>query len=595
MLEPLRDRLDYSSMLRPPEDGFELKYAMVCTYSLDLSALLAALLPLGFDGDAESLCRNNPVFMLHVFNKILPKIHVFCDAASIKVPDLRNNKLLVLLDRIVFPVRHKTAFHPKFWLLKFDRKGEHCYRLAILSKNLTFDRSWDVAIFFDGKVKRRLCNGAPLASVIDFLKRSQRGKSNRLHELSIIENEIKHVEFSNDEIQPEELALIPFGVNSEAAAQDIILLNPDATFYRLLVMSPFLSPETVSDLFQRGRPGAEKLLFTRKTALGDFTQEQISDIQCYCVKDEIVLGEKSELLGYPIDKPQEEDIHAKIYLFQQSKNNTPYLYLGSANLTQNGTKEKNVELLVRVKLRGHNIYETIRKDLLPRDQNGVFELCETIPSPDKAAEEIDQLKQEYRNLINIWKNLSAKVKKQKDLYSVTLHCPVKFTSKYKIEISPLIGKWKLFSSKIKFEPQLAETLSDFYKIRLSHKHISLERLLVIDTLSLWDLRNIRQEALDSSCLGKTDDILEYLSYVLSEDSYALALQKKEQNKSQPHSKNVRNSHFALYEKLLYWTAADKKRLQEIRNIIHRRQWVNSKETEALLALCETFYHAAGGE
>lgn len=67
MLEPSRDRLDYGAMLRPPEPGFSLVHAVACTYSLELSALLAALLPLGVDGDAKSHCRENPLFMLYIF------------------------------------------------------------------------------------------------------------------------------------------------------------------------------------------------------------------------------------------------------------------------------------------------------------------------------------------------------------------------------------------------------------------------------------------------------------------------------------------------------------------------------------------------
>ena len=609
MLDPSSDRLDYSVMLRPPEPGFVLQYAVACTYSLDLSALLAALLPLGFNGDAESLCRNNPVFMLHVFKKLLPKIRVFCDAASITVPDLQHNKMLSLLDEIVFPVRSKTAFHPKFWLLRFERDGEKLYRLAVLSKNLTFDRSWDVAMFFDGKVKNDLSNGEPLAAMLEFLKRSQWGQGSRLHELSALADEIKKVEFSNNEIKAEELMLIPFGVNSDAKSggqegsawqsRDTILLNPDASFFRLMVMSPFLAPGTVTHLFQRGRNGAEKLLFTRKSAFSGFSQDQISDIQCYCVKDEVVFGEKSDALDSPPERAQEEDIHAKIYLFQQYQNNTPYLYLGSANLTQNGLTEKNVELLVRVKLRGHNIYETIRNDLLPEDQNGIFEPCETIPATVDDAEknERDLLKKEFRRLLLTLtgKDFRAEVKPDENLCAVTIRCEKRFSSEYKIELAPLAGNWQQFSPEMKFEPQSVETLSDFYRVRLSGQNAKIERLLVIDTLSSQDLRTRRQVILESSCLKASSDILEYLSYVLSEDPYSLALQKNESGNGHSSQRNAENYQFALYEKLLYWTVTDKKRLLEIREIIHHRPSDNSEETEKLLALCKTFYRAAGGE
>lgn len=597
MLEPSRDRLDYGAMLRPPEPGFTLVHAVASTYSLDLSALLAALLPLGVEGDAKSHCRNNPIFMLYVFKKLFRRISVFCDAAAVSVPDTQRNKLLASLDRIVFPVRHRFAFHPKFWLLKFEREGEIRYRLAVLSKNITFDRSWDVAMFFDGVVKDSRSNGAPLADMLDFLKQSQWGKGKRLQGVSAMAAEVRNVEFSNDEIQPGEFLLLPFGVKSDALAEDAVLLNPAAKFSRLMVISPFLSRTAVSGLFARGRDGAEKLLFSRKQAFADCFQDGDNGIQCCCVKDEIVFGEESAALESQPEKPQEEDIHAKIYLFQQYQSSTPYLYLGSANLTRNGMGEANVELLVRVKLRGHNIYETMRKDLLPEDENGVFELCGTVPEEENSAEKetMEELKMEFRKLVLEGKRFTAKVEETSAGYVVSLHCPDDLGCDCKIEIAPLNGKWQEFCSVVKFAAQPAETLSDFYRIRLSRGLVKLERILVIDTVSSAGLEEVRQSALESDFLKKSADFLEYFSYILAEDAYAQALQMDGPLEKNPDKKNAgfgEDYQSALYEKLLYWSAVDSRRLQEIESVVRYSPEL-PKETRALLKLCETFYHAAG--
>lgn len=597
MLEPSRDRLDYGAMLRPPEPGFTLVHAVASTYSLDLSALLAALLPLGVEGDAKSHCRNNPIFMLYVFKKLFRKISVFCDAAAVSVPDTQRNKLLASLDRIVFPVRHRSAFHPKFWLLKFEREGEIRYRLAVLSKNITFDRSWDVAMFFDGVVKDSRSNGAPLADMLDFLKQSQWGKGKRLQGVSAMAAEVRNVEFSSDEIQPGEFLLLPFGVKSDALAEDAVLLNPTAKFSRLMVISPFLSRTAVSGLFARGRDGAEKLLFSRKQAFADCFQDGENGIQCYCVKDEIVFGEESAALESQPEKPQEEDIHAKIYLFQQYQSSTPYLYLGSANLTRNGMGEANVELLLRVKLRGHNIYETMRKDLLPEDENGVFELCGTVPEEENSAEKetMEELKMEFRKLVLEGKRFTAKVEETSAGYAVSLHCPDDLRCDCKIEIAPLNGKWQEFSSVVKFAAQPAETLSDFYRIRFSRGLVKLERILLIDTVSSAGLEEVRQSALESDFLKKSADFLEYFSYILAEDAYAQALQMDGPLEKKPDKKNAgfgEDYQSALYEKLLYWSAVDSRRLQEIESVVRYSPEL-PKETRALLKLCETFYYAAG--
>lgn len=239
MIEPAKDRLDYGEMLAPPEDGFELEIAVATTYSLDLSALLASMLPLGFGGDACDNCRDNPVFMLHALKKLLPKLYVFCDASEIKYPESREHRLLNMLDQVVFPVKVQNAFHPKFWLLKYTKGKESRYRLIILSKNISFDRSWDVAMSFDGTLQETPGNGAPLATMLGYLKGTQRGKSERLAHFSILIKEIEFVSFSNNDIKPESFSLMPFGIG----------IKNDWPFpekiERLLVMSPFLSKDAV--------------------------------------------------------------------------------------------------------------------------------------------------------------------------------------------------------------------------------------------------------------------------------------------------------------------------------------------------------------
>ncbi len=64
------------------------------------------------------------------------------------------------------------SFHPKFWLLKYlSDQGEILYRIIILSRNLTFDRSWDLAVSLDGVVvaKANSKNG-PLQDFLLYLR-----------------------------------------------------------------------------------------------------------------------------------------------------------------------------------------------------------------------------------------------------------------------------------------------------------------------------------------------------------------------------------------------------------------------------------------
>lgn len=593
MLEPSHDRLDYTEILRKPAPDFELTSAIGCTYSLDLSALLAALLPLGFEGDAANECRNNPVFTLHVLKKLLPKLAVFCDGASIKVPDLKQNRLLALLDRAVYPVKHKTAFHPKFWLLKFTRQEEVRYRLVVLSKNITFDRSWDMALTLDGTVSDKP-NGAPLSDMLQLFYKSQWGKSKRLNILAGLVDEIRNVAFFNDEIKPEDLQFIPFG--TDTPARDEFMLNEKATFHRLLVISPFLAKDTACRLFARGRENSEKILISRKMALQAFDAGDLPQVNCYCVKDEVIDGERSGNLNEAPEQIQQEDIHAKFYMFQQYQGNAPYIYIGSANLTQNGTTSKNAELLVRFKLSRQNIFDKICADLFPQDRNGVFEPYHfTVPAEKSEDEKLHDLLEKSCRELTLGK-FTAAVTGNENQYRIAISFSGKFPKDCSCTIAPLHGEKQPLATEMIFDGQPTENLSDFYRIRLEKDGAKMERLLIIDTLSqLPGLVEQREMLLEKSCLKKPEDLLEYLNYMLSENAYFVAASRAAQRGKGGWGKShYGDISFALYEKMLYWAATDKSRLLEIKNVINHRTSDHNTLND-ILNLCETFYSIAGGE
>ena len=66
----------------------------------------------------------------------------------------KANPVFALLESSIFEVvlKKERSFHPKVWLVKYiDSNGKALYRLIVLSRNLTFDRSWDVAVVLEGE------------------------------------------------------------------------------------------------------------------------------------------------------------------------------------------------------------------------------------------------------------------------------------------------------------------------------------------------------------------------------------------------------------------------------------------------------------
>jgi hypothetical protein len=147
MLKPASDRLDYSEMLTPPF-GYETTFAVGTTYSLDLDALIGVCLALGLSESIDNELKDNPIYLLEALQRTAEKILVFCEGGQIKVPS-NSNALHILLEKMVVEVvmKNKKSFHPKFWIVKYENEeGEALYRCLVLSRNLTFDRSWDVAV-----------------------------------------------------------------------------------------------------------------------------------------------------------------------------------------------------------------------------------------------------------------------------------------------------------------------------------------------------------------------------------------------------------------------------------------------------------------
>src|SRR3954451_19723924 len=147
MLAPTDRRL-LLDVLAPPE-GYALDEAIGTTYTLDLLALLrvplaAPALPWS---DRQGGPVENPFALLSALRRNASRISLYCHAGATSVP-ARHVGLLAFLEDAVHPVtppRRGGVFHPKLWLLRFDPDDPRepvAYRLLVLSRNLTFDRSW---------------------------------------------------------------------------------------------------------------------------------------------------------------------------------------------------------------------------------------------------------------------------------------------------------------------------------------------------------------------------------------------------------------------------------------------------------------------
>ena len=408
MLDP-RDRMLLFEALRPPV-GFSFDRAVGTTFSLDPTALLAV--PLAFAAfDVESEDRaphDDSLALLEAVRRNARHVSLFCQAGRISVPG-RYRSLLTYLEKSVIevlPSKEGYVFHPKVWLVRYAASdGAVAYRFLCLTRNLTFDRSWDTVLTLDGALVDRVnafSVNHPLGDFIAALPglavRDVPAHAHR--DIGLMQDEVRRVSFEPPD-GFESLAFLPLGLNGPTTWPF------PATSTRGLIVSPFLSPGFLSDA-PKARDGVT--LVSRLESLDELDAEALARLKdCYYLS-EAAEPEASDEAGPvaddshdaprpgPPSRPAEaapglSGLHAKLFIFDQRGQTT--LWTGSANATRNAFGG-NVEFLVE--LHGPRWFCGAEKTLGADDEGGLADLLERYRPrvPDK----VDSVQRELERLLD---------------------------------------------------------------------------------------------------------------------------------------------------------------------------------------------------
>ena len=367
MLNPNNDRLDYGQILAPPA-GYDLDFAVGTTYSLDLDALVGASLALGLSEETDSELMNNPICLLEALRSTGDRVALFCEGGQIHMPN-KVTALYILLEKMVFSV--KTAkrrgsarfpsFHPKFWLIRYKNiNGDLLYRIIVLSRNLTFDRSWDVTYYLDGHITKDPSDkNEPVCDFLRYLLSQLPGDENgreKAKNIRALIKELPKVVFETEEKMFYDYEFIPNGVKNSMSGGFYSFDKTDLfqdTFHEILIISPFLSGDTIKDFNDRNKGSlikdARYMLITREMSLARLKPRDVSNFVIYTMRDQVIDGETAISEG--AQEIRKQDIHAKIYMVRKYVNTD--LYLGSLNASHSGV-HTNIEFMIR--LRSKNRY-----------------------------------------------------------------------------------------------------------------------------------------------------------------------------------------------------------------------------------------------
>lgn len=346
MLEP-HDRLLLLDALRPPEN-YVLDVAVGTTFSLDLLALLTA--PLGFTrfelqhSEGSDIADADAYVLLRTIREFADKITIFCQAGRIAVPRGQRQLLSTLEDMVVevTPKVQNRVFHPKVWALRFSAPGSPVrYRLLVLSRNLTFARSWDTVLVLDGELQHRanaIAANHPLGDFFAALPElSLRPVSDAVKgRIDQVQRELRKVKF---DCPPgiDDVSFHPLGIPG------VKNRTFEHRIERMLVISPFLSAPMLSHLTENGR---RHVLISRLDSLEKLSAAQLAGFsEIYSLDSNAAFDPEGAAEGDTDPFNEAAGLHAKAFVADDGWN--AHVWTGSANATA-AAFSGNVEFLVRL-------------------------------------------------------------------------------------------------------------------------------------------------------------------------------------------------------------------------------------------------------
>jgi hypothetical protein len=335
-LDP-EERTLYGANLQPPA-GYVFDAAIATTFSLDFETALAVPVSLAlFAAENRDDILTHPLALLEGAERIAGRLLVFTDAGHIQAHTRPHSRLCSLLERIIVEVAapNDGAFHPKMWALRFKpvRADEPVrLRLLVLSRNLTRDRSWDIALTLDGVVaKRPQALNRPL---VDFVRRlpdlTTAGQPDGARALAEeFADDIRRTDWS----VPDPFESVSFAVNGLGGKP----WCPESCV-RLGVISPFCDDKALSllaDLAGANQP----ILIGRSDELALVPAATLVRFSRVAVLDEMAATEDGEEL----EPTALRGLHAKAYIAERGWDTA--ITVGSGNATKPALLSgSNVEL-----------------------------------------------------------------------------------------------------------------------------------------------------------------------------------------------------------------------------------------------------------
>lgn len=588
MLHAKSKRIGYSELLSPPAN-YTLSRAIGTTYSLDLYALLAVPVAMFYGQSLDGDFKQDRYDVLEALRQCEEKVLVFCQADKIFVPK-KHKGIFAFLEnsiKLVHPPILNSSFHPKIWVLRFENEeNDVIYRLGVLSRNLTFDQSWDISFYADGQVGKPNKESLKLSKYLQSFY-----EDNSIEKDKQFYNDLESVSFAMPdsfdslEIEP----ILGFSDNIKAFPNPLLAYN----FEKLIVISPFLDISTLKRFIDKR---TKLFIFSRLNELQKVNQDVFKnapDLEAYYMNTAFVEG--ASYIETEGVEPALQDLHAKIYIGLENK--TTHWFLGSANFTDPAFT-RNAEILLHLKSSANqSSFENVYNSLLDEKQRFFLEYQ---PLPKKIEEDDLELKKSFRKLGFELSSLpiSAKWKFNGSKYDVSYQMDLRGINGAELElvVHP-IHTQKREMHILKFEQ-----INDFEFLNISLTDLSPfivcimrskseEKQLIVKTK--LEIPTERNDAVFQEMIGNKLKFMEYLQFILTPNQlnnivgYSGSIDPNNESNIRDLSSLLGFSN-NLYEALLLAASRTPKRLKEIDKVVESIKSIDPEIVSDFMPIWEVY-------
>lgn len=588
------NRSDYGKALMPDE-SWKTSWAIGTTYSLDLEVLMCIPMAL-FQGKYLSEAtdvRNLRADMLNALEQVKGKMFVFVHENNVTA-NIGFSMLMSFLDQNIYNVELDSAFknfHPKVWLVRYERGKEYTYRLLVMSRNISNSTDFDIAVRMDSD-KCQTDDNKKLVEMVDFLM----SKSGRKDIIRQAKRELKEIRF----LAPSSFNLYKtmFWTQFRKGETSPLLLESQQ-FEDILIISPFVDDDSLCRLSRKTT--GRKILVSRQSEMDKLNETSLDLFDCYQWNTMLEDAEYYEEDGQNPDKSAKTNrsinLHAKIFIvkakFGRDMKFWNNWFVGSANCTKAGLHDNYEAMLQlrsdKVETSAESVLEQLVKDnLITKYQKKEIAI-------DK---ESDKDKRRMREVIFALSKISFKgeinsIDTNQYVLSLWIDDDKRISlfdnnQDVKIEISPFARKeekWDLsVSNEHRFVQIPCQWLSPFVRVELNVGSESRAILLRIEVL----MPDERHGCVVSEILDSEEKVMRYLLYCLDkqigDEQQKIGKDMPSHNSSTGDSDSWDSYSLPIYERLLIAASREPETLKVIDSNIQRLKREKGKDGKPLLSL-----------